>query len=44
MDYRPVSSVHGIFLAIILEKVAISYSRGNFLTQGRNPFLVCFLH
>ena len=45
MDYRaPGSSLHGIFLARILEKLAISFSRGIFSTQGRNPYLVCFLH
>ena len=32
----PGSSVHGIFKARILEWVAISYSRGVFLTQGSN--------
>ena len=44
MYYRPGSSVHGIFLARTLEKVAISYSRGIFSTQGQNPYLICFLH
>ena len=37
MDYSPLgSSVHGIFQAGILECVAISSSRGSFLTQGLN--------
>ena len=41
MDYSPpVSSVHGIFQARILEWVAISYSKGTFLTQGSNPYLL----
>ena len=45
MDYSlPDSSVHGIFQVRILEWVAISYSRGSFLTQGRNPPLLCLLH
>ena len=35
----PSSSVHGISQARILEWVAISYSRGIFLTQGSNPSL-----
>ena len=35
----PGSSVHGIFQASILEWVAISFSRGIFLTQGSNPGL-----
>ena len=39
-DCRPPgSSVHGILQARILEWVAISYSRGIFLTQGSNPCL-----
>ena len=33
------SSVHGIFQAIVLEWIAISFSRGIFLTQGLNPGL-----
>ena len=33
----PGSSVHGIFQARILRWVAISFSRGIFLTQGSNP-------
>ena len=37
----PGSSVHGILQARILEWVAISYSKGTFLTQGSNP---CLLH
>ena len=36
----PGSSVHGIFQAWILEWVAISFSRGFFLTQGSNPGLL----
>ena len=40
MDYSPPgSSVHGILQAKILEWVAISFSRGIFLTQGSNPGL-----
>ena len=35
----PGSSVHGIFLAIVLEWIAISFSRGIFPTQGSNPGL-----
>ena len=35
----PGSSVHGILQARILEWVAISFSRGIFLTQGSNPGL-----
>ena len=35
MDYRPTGfSVHGLFLARILERVTISYSRGISWTQG----------
>ena len=44
MDYSPpVSSVHGIFQARILEWVAIIFSRGSFRQsgQGSNP---CLLH
>ena len=33
--------VHGISQAIILESIAISFSRGSFPTQETNP---CFLH
>ena len=41
VDYSlPSSSVHGIFQAIILEWVAISSSRGIFLTQGMSEVLV----
>ena len=40
----PGSSVHEIFQAGILEWVAISYSRGTFLTQGPEPRLLCLLH
>ena len=36
----PGSSVHGIFQARVLEGVAISFSRGIFLTQGLNPGLL----
>ena len=36
----PGSSVHGILQARILEWVAISFSRGIFLTQGSNPGLL----
>ena len=38
------SSVHGSFQAIILEWVAISYSKGIFLTQGSNLSLLHLLH
>ena len=38
------SSVHRIFQARILEWVAVSSSRGIFLTQGSNPHLLCLLH
>ena len=41
MDYSlPGSSVHGIFQARILERVAISYSRGIFPIQGSKPCLL----
>ena len=40
----PDSSVHGIFQARIREWVAVSSSRGIFLTQGSNPHLLCLLH
>ena len=40
----PGSSVHGIFWARILERVAISYSRGIFLIQGLNLGLLHLLH
>ena len=40
----PGSSAHGIFQSRILEWVAISFSRGIFLTQGLNPSLLCLLH
>ena len=36
----PGSSVHGILQARILERVAVSFSGGNFLTQGSNPGLL----
>ena len=35
----PGSSIHGIFQARVPEWVAISFSRGIFLTQGSNPGL-----
>ena len=35
----PVSSVHGIFQARILEPVTISYSRGSSQPKGSNPYL-----
>ena len=45
VDCSPlVSSVHGIFLARILEWVAMSSSRGTFLTQELNPYLLHLLH
>ena len=45
IDYTPQgSSDHGILQARILEWVAISYSRGIFLTQGLNPCLLHLLH
>ena len=45
MDHSPpTSSVHGILQARILEWVAISFSRGIFLTQGSNLCLLHFLH
>ena len=37
---QPGSSVHGIFQARIKEWVALSSSRGIFLTQGLNPRLL----
>ena len=40
---HPISSVQGIFQARILEWVAISYSRGIFLTQGSNLILLHLL-
>ena len=36
----PGSSVHGIFQARVLKWVAISFSRGIFLTWGSNPVLL----
>ena len=39
----PGSSVHGIFLVRTLEWVAISYSRGIFLTQGSNLIVLHLL-
>ena len=45
MDYSPPgSSVCGILQAKIMEWVAISSSRGIFLTQGLNPHLSCLLY
>ena len=41
---RPGSSVHGISQARILEWVAISFSRGIFLTQESNPLLLSLQH
>ena len=40
----PCSSVHGVFQARILEWVAISFSRGSFLTQGWSPQFLHLLH
>ena len=40
----PGSSVHGILQARILERVAISFSRGIFQSQGWNLHLLCILH
>ena len=40
----PVSSVHGIFQASVLEQVAISFCRGIFSTQGSNLHLLHLLH
>ena len=40
----PGSSIYGIFQVRLLEWVAISFSRGIFLTQGSNPCLLCLLH
>ena len=40
----PGSSVHGIFQVRILDRVAISSSRGIFLIQRSNPHLLCLLH
>ena len=40
----PGSSVHRILQGRILEWVAISSSRGIFLTEGLNPRLLCLLH
>ena len=40
----PGSSVHGIFQARILERVAISYTTEIFLTQGSNLRLLSHLH
>ena len=35
------SATHKVFLARILEWIAISFCRGIFLTQGSNPHLLC---
>ena len=40
----PGSSVHGISQARILEWIAISFSRGIFLTQGLNLCLLSLQH
>ena len=40
----PGSSVHGVLQARILEWIAISFSRGIFLTQGLNLCLLGLLH
>ena len=40
----PGSSIHGIFQSRVVEWVAISYSRGIFLTQGLNLCLLCVLN
>ena len=40
----PDSSIHGTLQARIMEWVAISSSRGIFLTQGSNLRLFCLLH
>ena len=45
MDFSlPGSSAHGIFQARIVEWVAVSFSRGIFLTQGLHPHLLCHLN
>ena len=45
MDPSPSgSSIYGILQARILQWIAISSSRGIFLTQGLNPCLLCLLH
>ena len=40
----PGSSVHGLLQARILDRTAISLSRGIFLTQGSNPGLLHLFH
>ena len=40
----PGFSVHGILQAIILEWIAIAFSRGIFPTRGSNPRLLHLLH
>ena len=40
----PGSSVHWILQASILEWVAMPSSKGIFLTQGSNTYLLCLLH
>ena len=45
MDHSPPgSSVHGIFQARMLQRVAISFPRGIFPIQGSNLHLLCLLH
>ena len=38
--YQAPLSIHGIFQARVLEWLAVSFSRGIFLTQGLNPALL----
>ena len=40
----PASSVHGIFQAKILQRLAISFSRGSFQTRDQTCGLLRFLH
>ena len=40
----PGFSVHGIFQARIMERVAAPYSRGILPTQGSSPCFLCLLH
>ena len=45
MDPSPSgSSIYGILQARILESVAISFSRGSFLSRELNPYLLYLLH
>ena len=44
LNSPPGSSVHGIFQARILERIAISFFRGSSLTQRSNPHLLHLLH